>query len=238
MRTVINCDMGEGMGNDELILPFINAANIACGYHAGNAATMRQTMETCLLHKVDIGAHISFYDRKNFGRTEMQVEALELSDLVTQQLYLFYEIAEELGVKPVHVKPHGALYNMSAKDPVVAGQISEAIKAFDPSLVLYGLSGSHSISEAKRIGLSTANEAFADRSYQEDGSLIPRSQPGALILHSHEVVQRVLQMIHEETVTTLSGKKIPIHAETICIHGDGNNVVDFAKAIYAAIKEG
>lgn len=237
MRPVINCDLGEGMNTDELIMPFINAANIACGYHAGNAATMRQTMEACMQHDVAIGAHVSFFDRKNFGRTEMKVEALELYDLVTQQLYLFYEIAEELGMKPVHVKPHGALYNMSAKDPALAALISGAIKAFDPSLVVFGLSGSHSISEAKQIGLTTASEVFADRSYQDDGSLTPRAQPGALIEHTHEVVQQVLQMIHEGTVTTTTGKKILIQTETICIHGDGQQVVEFAKAIYVATKE-
>ncbi|HEV7780342.1 MAG TPA: 5-oxoprolinase subunit PxpA [Chitinophagaceae bacterium] len=224
--------MGEGAGNDELIMPFIRAANIACGYHAGDAVTMKTTMENCLKHSVAVGAHVSFLDRENFGRHEMNLGKEELYDLITQQLYLFNEVAEEFGVQPVHVKPHGALYNMSAKDPMIAAMIAMAIKEFDPSLILFGLSGSHSVTEAKAFELQTASEAFADRTYQDDGSLTPRSQPGALIENADKVVQQVLQMINEGTVTTVSGKKIPILAETICIHGDGEHAVEFAKAIH------
>jgi 5-oxoprolinase (ATP-hydrolysing) subunit A len=235
MQTDINCDMGESIGNDELLMPFISSANIACGYHAGDAATIKYTIELCIKYNVSIGAHPSFYDRNNFGRTEMNLPADDLYDLITRQLILFKEAADSLDQKINHVKPHGALYNMSAKDALIANVIAKAVKDFDSNLVLFGLSGSHSISEAKVAGLKTANEVFADRTYQDDGSLTPRSQPTALIEDADKAVQQVLQMIKEGTVTTVSGKTIPIIAETICIHGDGKHAVKFAKAIHEAI---
>jgi 5-oxoprolinase (ATP-hydrolysing) subunit A len=236
MKPDINCDIGEGIGNDELIMPFISSANIACGYHAGDAATMWQTVEAVVKHKILIGAHPSFLDRKNFGRTEMDLDKEEIYDLVTQQLIILNEITSELDTKLHHVKPHGALYNMSARDALLANTIAKAVKDFDTSLILFGLSGSHSISEAKAIGLQTASEVFADRTYQDDGSLTPRSQPNALIEDTDKVVQQILQMIKEGKVTTVSGKIIPIVAETICIHGDGKQAVQFAKNIYNAIR--
>lgn len=235
MQTDINCDMGEGIGNDEFIMPFISSANIACGYHAGDAATIKHTIELCISHNVSIGAHPSFYDKENFGRVEMNLPGDDLYDLITQQLALFKKIADSLGQKISHVKPHGALYNMSAKDALTANVIAKAIKDFDSRLALFGLSGSHSISEAKATGLRTVSEVFADRTYQDDGRLTPRSQPNALIEDADKAVQQVLKMIKKGTVTTVSGKTIPIIAETICIHGDGKHAVEFAKAIHEAI---
>ena len=235
MRPEINCDMGEGIGNDELIIPFINSANIACGYHAGDAATMQQTVDLCLKYNVAIGAHPSFFDRENFGRREMNIDSAEVYDLISQQLFILNEIAEGFDVKLNHVKPHGALYNMSAANPELANTIARAVKDFDVSLILFGLSGSHSINEAKTIGLKTASEVFADRTYQSDGSLTPRSQPNALIDDADKASQQVLQMVKKGTVTTILGKIIPIVAETICIHGDGKHAVEFAKAIHKAI---
>ena len=243
MRPDINCDIGEGISNpassagrDELIMPFINSANIACGYHAGDAAVMQQTVELCLKHNVTIGAHPSFFDRKNFGRTEMELDIREVYDLISQQLFILNEITQGFDVKLNHVKPHGALYNMSARNVELANIIAKAVKDFDASLILFGLSGSHSINEANAIDLKTASEVFADRTYQDDGSLTPRSQPNALIEDTDKAIQQVLQMIKEGTVTTISGKIIPIVAETICIHGDGNHAVEFAEAIHNAIK--
>lgn len=209
MSTIINCDMGEGVGNDELIMPFIHSANIACGYHAGDAATMQQTVELCLKYKVAIGAHPSFFDRENFGRTEMKLEQEEIYDLISQQLFILNETVAGFDTKLLHVKPHGALYNMSAKDSLLAKTIARAVKDFDASLIVVGLSGSYSVSEAKALGLKTANEVFADRSYQDDGSLTPRSQSNAIIDDTEKVVQQVVQMINEGTVTTISGKKFP-----------------------------
>ena len=234
MQTDINCDMGEGIGNDEFLMPFISSANIACGYHAGDAATIKCTIALCIKHNVSIGAHPSFYDRKNFGRTEMNLPPGDLYDLITRQLIIFKEAADSFDQKIRHVKPHGALYNMSAKDAMIANVIAKAVRDFDSSLALFGLSGSHSINEAKAMGLTTASEVFADRTYQDDGSLTPRSQPNALIENAGKAVQQVLQMIKEGSVTTVSGKTIPIVAETICIHGDGKNAVEFAKVIHDA----
>jgi 5-oxoprolinase (ATP-hydrolysing) subunit A len=236
MQTDCNCDMGEGMRNDELIMPYINSASIACGYHAGDVATLQQTIALCLKYNIAIGAHPSFYDRDNFGRIEMNLPVQDVYELITQQLIIFNEVADLFDQKIKHVKPHGALYNMSAKDALIANAIAKAVKDFDSSIILFGLSGSHSISEAKSIGLKTASEVFADRSYQDDGSLTPRSQPNALIEDTGKAVQQVLQMIQEGTVTTVSEKKIPIIAETICIHGDGKHAVEFAKAIHNAIR--
>ena len=235
VRVSINCDMGEGIGNDEAIIPFIGSANIACGYHAGDPATMWQTVELAIKHNVTIGAHPSFPDKKIFGRTEMKLDNEEVYDLVTQQLIILNEIVTGLDTKLHHVKPHGALYNMSARDAALANTIAKAVKDFDSSLILFGLSGSHSISEAKATGLQTASEVFADRSYQDDGSLTPRSHPDALIEDADKAVQQVFQMIKEGTVTTVSGKIIPIIAETICIHGDGKHAVEFAKAIHETL---
>ena len=231
----INCDMGEGIGNDDLIMPFIASANIACGYHAGDAVTMWQTVESAIKHTVAIGAHPSFHDRNNFGRSEMQLNGEELYDLVSQQLFILQEITSSLDTRIHHVKPHGALYNMSARDTTMAKIIAKAVKDFDSQLILFGLSGSHSISEAKAIGLQTACEVFADRTYQDDGSLTPRSQPHALLEETDKVIAQVIQMIKKGTVTSINGRTIPIIAETICIHGDGKNAVEFATAIHSAI---
>lgn len=235
MATDINCDMGEAMGNDELIMPYISSANIACGYHAGDADTMRLCIESCRHYQIAIGAHPSFDDRENFGRTEMKLSPHECYTLVRKQLEIFKQVADAAAQKIHHVKPHGALYNLSARDMVTANVIARAVKDFDSHLILYGLSGSISISEAKKMGLQTASEVFADRTYQDDGSLTPRSRPGALLDNENRAVEQVMQMVKQGTVTTVSGKAIPILAETICIHGDGKQAVRFAKAIHKAL---
>lgn len=231
----LNCDVGEGIGNDEAIMPYISSANIACGYHAGDERTLWNTLELSQQHSVAVGAHVSFLDHINFGRVEMELSAIEVYELITQQLVILYEFADSFHINPVHVKPHGALYNMSARDGVLARTIAQAVKNFDSRLILFGLSGSHSITEAKELGLKTASEVFADRSYQEDGSLTPRSQPNALIDDSEKAVEQVLQMIKQGTVTTVSGKRVPIIAETICLHGDGDNAISLAKEIHNAL---
>lgn len=235
MHIDINCDMGEGAGNDEALMPFITSANIACGYHAGNEETMRTTMQLALQHGVSIGAHPSFFDRENFGRTEMQATPEEVYQLVIEQLVLFQKAANDLGVTVRHVKPHGALYNRAAKDAALARAVAQAVKDVDEKFVLVGLSGSVSVSEAEAIGLVTRSEVFADRTYQDDGSLTPRSQPGALIDSETKAVAQVRQMVTAGTVTAVSGRTVPIAAETICIHGDGKNAVLLARAIFNAL---
>ncbi len=236
MTIDLNCDMGEGLDNDALLMPYISSANIACGYHAGDESIMKRTIELALVNDVAIGAHPGFNDSANFGRTEMQLSLQAVYDLVAEQLHILAQIAAGFGTQLHHVKPHGALYNMSAKDPALANAVAKAVCDFDSGLVLFGLSGSHSIAAAKSIGLEIAAEVFADRTYQDDGSLTPRSQANALITDENESLQQVLRMIQEQVVISVSGKRVPIHAETICIHGDGKQAVVFAKQIYQTLQ--
>lgn len=237
MHIDINCDMGEGIGNDEAIMPFITSANIACGYHAGDAETARATILSAKTAGVNIGAHPSFFDRDNFGRTEMETSPAEVYQLVTEQLFWFKKIADTADAKVHHVKPHGALYNMAARDGELAKAVAQAVKDFDAGLVLFGLSGSASITEAKAINLQTRSEVFADRTYGDNGSLTPRSQPNALIEEEAKAVEQVLQMVQKGTVKTVSGKEISIIAETVCIHGDGKHAVAFAKRLFQTLKQ-
>jgi UPF0271 protein len=236
MQVDLNCDMGEGIGNDELIMPYITSANIACGYHAGDKETMLQTILLAKKYKVNIGAHPSFLDKVRFGRTEMQTSTEEVYELVSTQINLLQKIAANNDSALHHVKPHGALYNMAAKDKSLAKAIAQAVKDIEKNLIFYGLSNSFLISEAKQIGLQTASEVFADRTYQDDGSLTSRSQPNALIKNTDEAIQQVLMMVKEGKVKTVSGKRIPIIAETICIHCDGEHAVEFAKRISESLE--
>lgn len=228
--------MGEGIGNDALLMPFIHAANIAGGYHAGDIQTMNDTIELCVKNGVKIGAHPSYLDRENFGRIDMNIGENEIYDLVTQQLLIISEIVNEYDQSLNHVKPHGALYNKSAKDPAIAKIIARAVKDFNSQLILFGLSGSHSITEAKKLGLKTANEVFADRTYQDDGSLTPRSMKNALIENLGEALKQASGMVNEGMVITVSGKRIPIKADTICIHGDGRNALVLAEGLWKEFK--
>ncbi len=233
----LNCDMGEGLNNEAYIMPFISSANIACGYHAGDVNAMYECVDLAVKYNVSVGAHISYLDKKNFGRTEMNLSDAEVFELVQQQLIILNEITDLFKIKLSHIKPHGALYNQSAKNKAMAKVLASAIKDYDSQLILYGLSGSHSVIEAQRLGLNTASEVFADRSYQDDGSLTTRSQPGALIDSVDEVLDQVKQMVDTGNVTSVSGKLIPVKVETICIHGDGKKAVDFAKAIYDTLQK-
>jgi UPF0271 protein len=228
----INCDMGEGMTNDERLMPFISSANIACGYHAGDAASMRKTIMLCQQYGVAIGAHPSFNDRQHFGRTEMQLPTGEITGIVYQQLERISSMGTQLGSSLHHVKPHGALYNMAARDASIALAIAKAVVSFNSKLLLYGLSGSHLIAEGEKAGLKTVSEVFADRTYQPDGSLTPRTQPDALVSDNDKAVQQVLKMIQQQKVTAIDGNDIGIKAETICIHGDGEHAVDIARHLY------
>lgn len=235
----INCDLGEGVGNDEQIMPYISSANIACGYHAGNETTMRETVALCKKYTVAVGAHPSYPDKENFGRTDMLLHPGEIYEMIVKQINCLEKIAEDNDVPVHHVKPHGALYNMASRDKALAPFVALAILDTNPKYILYGLSGSYLIKEGKNLGVKTANEVFADRTYKDDGSLTSRSKPGALIQDADTAVAQAMQMVKEGTVTSINGKKIPIVAETICIHGDGEHAVEFAKAIREALeKEG
>jgi UPF0271 protein len=234
-RIDINCDMGEGMSNDAALMPYISSANVACGFHAGDRDSMQKTIELCLQHGVAIGAHPGFPDRENFGRTEMQLPDEAIVSLITEQVQLLQDMALSMGTTVTHVKPHGALYNMAARDMRLAGIIAQTVYQINPRLVLFGLSGSFSISTAASIGLIVASEVFADRTYQDDGSLTPRSHDNALLNTTEDSCKQVLQMILEKTVQSVTGKKVPIQADTICIHGDGKHALSFAQSIHALL---
>ncbi|MCE9526556.1 MAG: LamB/YcsF family protein [Planctomycetales bacterium] len=227
----LNCDMGEGCGSDEAIMPFVSSVNIACGYHAGDTATMQKTVRLAIEHGVAIGAHPGMPDRENFGRRMITVTPQEVYDMVLQQAVALADIARAAGAAVTHLKPHGALYNMAAKDGAIAQAIAEATRDFDPACILVGLAGSKLISAGIATGLSTASEAFADRTYQADGSLTPRHSADALIHDPAAAAERVLKMVLHGTVTSQQGSEIPLRADTICIHGDSPGAAVFAKTI-------
>jgi len=234
----INCDMAEGTGKEKELMPFISSANIACGYHAGDEELMKKTIDLCLKYHVAIGVHPSFPDRENFGRTNMDLPLEEIRKLVTDQIHLLSRIAQAQGARLHHVKPHGALYNMAAKDRALASCIALAIKDFDEALILYGLSQSDLTGEAQKINLKVANEVFADRTYQVDGSLTPRSQPNALISDEQEAIGQAMKFVKENKVKTVSGQEIGLKADTLCLHSDGKHAVEFAELIYLKFMEG
>ncbi len=238
MLTVdLNCDVGEGCGYDAELMGLVSSANIACGYHAGDEETMRKTVDLAVENGVTIGAHPGYPDRENFGRDVMDLSASEIVRIVTDQINALAEIAKTAGGKVTHVKPHGALYNQSARDPELASVIARAIADLDDRLILFGLSGSHSISEAEKIGLRTASEVFADRTYQSDGSLTPRTDLKALIQDQETASTQVLDMIKYGRVRSVDAIMIPIIAQTVCIHGDGDNAANFARAINRALAQ-
>ena len=227
----LNCDIGEGCGNDAELMRYISSANIACGFHAGDEATMRRTVELALENGVAIGAHPGYRDRENFGRTEMRLSRDEVRRLILGQLEALKAECDRKGARIRHVKPHGALYNQAAMDRELASALAEAVSEFDSGLTLYGLSGSLMIEEAGTAGLKTASEVFADRTYRSDGTLTPRSQPNALIHETETSLTQVLDMIKYGRVRSTDAIMVPIKAETVCVHGDGPNAVEFAKLI-------
>lgn len=231
MRIDLNCDMGEGMPNDAALMPYISSANIACGFHAGDEYTMKSTVKLCKDFGVRIGAHPSFPDRANFGRTMMEMSPEEIYKMVREQIQVLHKHASALGEKIHHVKPHGALYNASAKDPAIAKAIAQAVFDEDPNALLFGLSGSYSLAAAEALGLKTAHEVFGDRAYQADGSLVPRNQAHACLDQTEEVINQVKRMVQKGEVQALSGEIIPLQIDTICLHGDGPHALAFAQVI-------
>ncbi len=232
--------MGEAfgawpMGNDTALMELISSANIACGFHAGDASIMRKTAKLAIEKNVAIGAHPAFPDLQGFGRRNMQLSPQEVYDICVYQIGAIFGTVRALGGKLHHVKPHGALYNMAAKDATLAKAIAEATKAIHPDLILYGLSGSHLITEAENIGLQTASEVFADRTYQNDGSLTPRTQSNALIESPQEAVNQVIMMIEKQCVISTEGKEVSLKADTVCIHGDGTHAVEFARELRSVL---
>lgn len=233
--------MGEAFGNyampnDELLLDYVTSANIACGFHAGDPHVMQQTVALAIKKGVAVGAHPGLPDLQGFGRREMKISAAEAYQLTLYQTGALYAFVKAEGGRLNHVKPHGALYNMAAKDAALANAIVQAIIDFDPKLILYGLAGSQMITVAEQTGLTTASEVFADRTYQDDGSLTPRAQSNALITDEQQSIEQVLLMVKQQQVISISKKPIALKAETLCLHGDGAHAVKFAQNISQKLK--
>ena len=233
----LNCDMGEGMGNEEAIMPFISSANISCGFHAGNTDAIKKTIELALKHQVAIGAHPGYADKVNFGRISQMVSLLELAELIAEQMYVFEKIALPLGATLHHVKLHGALYNDCAKEASLSKIFIQTIQAIDPDLIIYGLSGSQTITQAKIMGQAFANEVFADRTYQPDGHLTPKYLDHAMIDNAQEACEQVLQIIFDKKVNTVHGSPISIEANTVCIHGDSTLAIEIARALHESLRK-
>lgn len=235
-RIDLNSDLGESfgaykIGYDEEILKCITSANIACGFHAGDPNVMHKTVKLALLNNVAIGAHPGMQDLVGFGRRNMKISPEEAYNMVIYQIGALYGFIKSEGGKMQHVKPHGALYNMAAKDSELARAIAEAVYKVDPELILFGLAGSQLIIQGEKIGIKTASEVFADRTYQIDGSLTPRSHAGAMVTDTDKAVIRVERMIKEGVVMCQQGEDIKIKADTICVHGDGEQALDFTRKI-------
>jgi len=236
----LNCDMGESfgawkMGSDAVVLEHVSSANIACGFHAGDPVVMHRTVQAAFERGVAVGAHPSLPDLQGFGRRAMRVTPEEAYDLVLYQMGALAAFCRTLGGRLSHVKAHGALYNMAAKDAELAASIAQAVRDFDPGLVLFGLAGSELIRAGAGAGLKVANEVFADRSYQPDGMLTPRNRPNAMIGDVNAALAQVERMVREGTVRAVDGTDVKIEADTICIHGDEPGAAEFARELRALL---
>jgi 5-oxoprolinase (ATP-hydrolysing) subunit A len=240
MRIDLNADVGESfgiyaLGQDPAVLPLITSANVACGFHAGDPGVMRATVALAREHGTAVGAHPGFPDLAGFGRRELQTTAREVEDMVVYQIGALAGIAAAQNVRLQHVKPHGALYNMAARDTALADAVARATASVDRSLMLFGLPGSQSIEAGRRHGLRTASEAFADRAYRPDGTLVPRSQTGAVIDDADTVVSRAVMMARDHVVVAVDGSRVPLDVETICVHGDTPGAAALAAKIRQAL---
>ncbi len=238
----LNSDLGESfgaykIGKDEELIPLISSSNVACGFHAGDPSVMSKTVALCKKYGIAVGAHPGYPDLQGFGRRNMNVSPSDVKALITYQVGALDAFCKANGTKLQHVKPHGALYNTAAKDKALARAICEGIYEYDSSLILLGLSGSYMLSEAEKIGLTAAAEVFADRAYEDDGTLVARTKPGAMITDENLAVQRVITMIKEHTVETISGKKIELCPHSVCVHGDSEKALLFTAKIKEALQK-
>jgi len=236
MKVDINSDLGESfgnykMGNDEEVMKYITSANIACGFHAGDPIVMEHTIKLALENNVAIGAHPAYPDLMGFGRRSMNLSPKEIKAYVLYQVGALKAMTEAMGGKLQHVKAHGALYNDAAVNKSISTAIVEAVYAIDPELIFIGLANSEMLEVAKKLGLNTASEVFADRAYIKSGTLVSRTLPGSIIHDSDICNERVLRMIKEESVKGIDGSDIKIKAESICIHGDNPAALDMAKSL-------
>lgn len=235
-RIDFNCDLGEGCGDDAAIVPWISSASIACGGHAGDEASMRETVALCLRHGVAIGAHPSFEDRAHFGRRELALAPGEVHALVLAQVRRLAVACDAEGGRLRHVKPHGALYNLAARDLDTARAIADAVREIDRGLRLYALAGSDLASAGRSAGLQVAEEAFAERGYAADGRLAPRGQPGAVIETLEGALAQVRGLVREHAVHAIDGSRIALRADTLCLHGDRHDAAAFARALREALE--
>ncbi|OOR87722.1 lactam utilization protein LamB [Moraxella caviae] len=233
MKTSIdlNADVAEGFAFDEALMGIISSANISAGLHAGGAATMAQTLQFAKAHGVRIGAHPSYDDRANFGRTNCNLSADEVRALLFYQLGAVKAVCQSMGLTVSYVKPHGALYNQASSDRTLADTIANTIKEFDPTLALMGLSGGELIKAGKAAGLTTISEVFADRRYEPDGTLVSRTKPNALIDNDDEAINQVLMMVQKGQVIATDGSVVNLDVDSICLHGDGEHALVFAQKI-------
>ncbi|MBR1811029.1 MAG: LamB/YcsF family protein [Clostridia bacterium] len=236
----LNCDLGESfgaytIGMDAAVIPFITSANIACGYHASDPLVMDKTVALAQQNGIQIGAHPGFPDLMGFGRRNLNASPQEVKAYVQYQLGALAAFAKAHGMRLQHVKPHGAMYNMAAKDEALAQAICEAVASVDDTLILLGLSGSKMLSCAAAMGLKCAKEVFADRAYMPDGALAPRSRPDAMITDEKEAIARVVRMVKEGKVRTVTGEEIAIQADSVCVHGDGEKALIFTQKIREAL---
>jgi UPF0271 protein len=232
----LNCDLGESFGRYKIaeqkeILKYVTSANIACGFHAGDPSVMRETVKLAIENQVKIGAHPGLPDLNGFGRREMKISPKEAYDMVVYQIGALQGFLSTFNEKMQHVKPHGALYNMAAKDGKLAEAIAHAVYNVSPSLILFGLAGSELTKAGEKRGLPTAHEVFSDRTYQSNGTLTSRTQPNALIKNKEQSVAQVIKMVTEGKVTSQQKTQVSLKADTVCIHGDGEHALAFAKYI-------
>ncbi|KZC15689.1 lactam utilization protein LamB [Rhodanobacter sp. FW510-R12] len=239
-RIDLNGDLGESfgawrMGDDDALLPLLSSANIACGFHAGDPGIMQRTVAQAVAHGVAIGAHVSLPDLQGFGRREIGVTPAEAYATTLYQIGALHAFTRAAGATLSHVKPHGALYNMAARDALLADAIARAVRDFDPRLRLFGLAGSALIEAGRKLGLAVAAEAFADRRYRADGSLQPRSEAGAVIEDVELAVAQALGIARDGTAQAVDGRPVPLRADTLCLHGDGPHAVQLACRLREAL---
>ena len=239
-RVDLNCDLGESfgaytIGRDEEVLSYISSANVACGFHASDPLVMSETVRRSKGRGVRIGAHPGYPDLVGFGRRNLTVSPKELKAMVQYQIGALGAFCRAEGVFLQHVKPHGAMYNMAAKDERLAVAICDAVASYDENLILMGLAGSRLLAAAKGMGLRYASEVFADRAYEDDGTLVSRAKPGAMITNEDDAIARVVTMIKEGYVLSVNGKEVPVRADTVCLHGDSPTAVAFAKRIRSTL---
>ena len=236
MEININCDLGESSKlhsteNDPLLLKIVNSANIACGYHAGDKATMEKTIEISKENNVSVGAHPSFNDPENFGRKKLNLPSIEITRLIIDQINILSDVATKSGLKITHVKPHGALNNMACEDYDLANTISKSIIKVNKDLIFLVPTGSQMEKAGKKLGMKVAVEIFADRNYEDDGNLVSRSKNNAMIVDPEIAKKHVIKMVQNQAINCYSGKQIPCEIDAICVHGDGSSAVNTAKQI-------